>query len=144
MTATTSLHENLTRDEPVARGSDRSFGFVFAGVFAVLAAAGWWRTHHLRTWAITLCVSFAVLALVAPVVLRPLNRVWARVGMLLHHITSPIILGLMYAVAIVPVGLIMRWKGIDPMQRRFDPALPSYWIVRTPPGPSPDSLTRQY
>lgn len=144
MPQTSALHEDLTRDDPVKRGSDRSFGLVFAAFFAVVALAGLWRQHHLRLWAVALSLVFLVLALVAPVVLAPLNVVWSRIGMLLHKITSPIILGLMYAFAIVPVGLVMRWKGHDPMHRRFDPALKSYWIARTPPGPSPDSVTRQY
>jgi hypothetical protein len=141
---TGSLHEDLSRADDTKTSSDRSFGFVFAGVFAVLALIGWWRTHHLRTWAVAASLVFLVLALVAPVVLAPLNKLWAKFGLLLHTITSPIILGLMYGFAIVPVGLIMRWKGHDPMKRSFDPSLPSYWIARTPPGPSPDSMTRQY
>lgn len=98
MTPIASLHEDLTRDEVVARGSDRSFGFVFAVVFAVIALAGWWRTHHLRTWAIGLSLLFLGLALLAPVVLAPLNAIWARFGLLLHRVTSPLILGLMYGV----------------------------------------------
>jgi predicted membrane metal-binding protein len=144
MPPTSALHEDLTRDETVTPGSDRSFGLVFAGVFAVVALGGLWRQHHLRTWALVLSILFLAVALFAPGILAPLNAVWARVGMVLHRITSPIILGLMYAVAIVPVGLVMRWKGHDPMHRSFDPTLPSYWIARMPPGPSPDSVTRQY
>lgn len=141
---TASLHEDLVRDETVAHGSDRSFGLVFAAVLAVIALTGWWRTHHVRTWAIALSLLFLGLALLAPAVLAPLNVVWARLGTLLHRVTSPLILGLMYAVAIVPVGLLMRWSGHDPMRRSFDPTLTTYWIPRTPPGPPPDSMTRQY
>ncbi len=144
MSPTASLHEDLTRDEPVTHGSDRSFGLVFASLFAVIAIAGWWRWHHLRAWAVALSLVFLVLAMATPAVLAPLNGLWARFGLLLHKITSPVILGLMYGFAIVPVGMVMRWRGHDPMQRAFDPSLSSYWIVRTPPGPSPDSVTRQF
>ena len=45
-------------------------------------------------------------------------------GSLLHKITNPIFLGAMYAVAIVPTGLLMRAFGVDPMglrrQRKTD------------------------
>lgn len=139
-----AVHEDYTRDEPVKLGSNRAFGLVFAGFFGLLGIAGLWRSHHLRIWALALSVLFLVAALVVPNVLAPLNRVWARIGAALHLVTSPVILGLMYAVAIVPVGLLMRWRGYDPMQRRFDPSLSSYWIARRPPGPSPESVTRQF
>jgi hypothetical protein len=144
MTPTTALHEDLRRDDDVAHGSDRAFGLVFAGVFAIVGVIGWWRTHQVRGWALWVSLAFFVVALTVPRGLAPLNFVWSRFGLLLHKITSPIILGLMYAIAIVPVGLLMRLSGRDPMQRRFDPALKSYWIERSPPGPSPDSVTRQY
>lgn len=144
MSADAALHEDLTREDIVTPGSDRSFGLVFAGVFAVIVIAGLWRGHHLRVWALALSAAFLLAALVAPAVLAPLNAAWARFGLLLHRVTSPIIVGLTYALAIVPVGLLMRWSGKDPLRRRFDSSLRSYWIDRTPPGPPPGSMTRQY
>ena len=36
-------HETLSRAETVSPGSDRSFGFVMAGAFTVLAALSYWR-----------------------------------------------------------------------------------------------------
>lgn len=145
MSPTASLHEDLSRDEqPVARGSDRAFGFVFAVVFAIVVAIGWWQSRHIRSWAVALSAAFLLVALVRPSLLAPLNAVWARFGMLLHRVTSPIVLGLMYGVAIVPVGLLMRLRGHDPLRRRFDPSLASYWIERSPPGPPPASMTNQF
>jgi hypothetical protein len=44
-------HEDLTREEHIEGSSDRSFGFVFAAVFGIIAA---WPLFHgagLRWWA---------------------------------------------------------------------------------------------
>ena len=41
-----------------------------------------------------------------------------KLGLLLHKVTNPIFLGAMYAIAIVPTGLMMRLFGVDPMGLR--------------------------
>jgi hypothetical protein len=50
----------------------------------------------------------------------------------------------MFFGVITPVAALMRMSGHDPMRRRNDPAAPSYWIVRQPPGPPPDSMRHQF
>jgi hypothetical protein len=41
----------------------------------------------------------------------------------------------------VPLGFLLRLAGIDPLQRRFDPASPSYW--RSAPPDSGAAMTQQ-
>ena len=41
--ATSQLHEDFSREEHVKAGSDRGFGFVFAGFFGILSALNLWR-----------------------------------------------------------------------------------------------------
>ena len=57
-------------------------------------------------------------ALVKPDALEPANRGWNELGLVLHKITNPLFLGAMYAVAIIPTGLLMRVFGADPMGLR--------------------------
>ena len=71
--------------------------------------------------------------------LAPLNRLWAKFGLLLHHVISPVFLGILFYVCITPIGFLMRLTGKDPMRRRFEPEAKSYWIVREPPGPAPSA-----
>ena len=60
--ATSQLHEDYSREEEVKAGTDRGFGLVFAGFFAILAALSLW--HGSKTWHWTLPVA-AVFLLVA-------------------------------------------------------------------------------
>ncbi len=53
-------------------------------------------------------------------------------------------MGLVFYGAVAPTALIMRALGKDPLRRRFDRDATSYWIERTPPGPEPDSMKRQF
>ena len=62
----------------------------------------------------------------------------------MHMVISPLFLGLIFFLCIMPIGFLMRLSGKDPMQRRFDRTAKSYWIVRAPPGPAPESFKNQF
>lgn len=124
--------------------SDRTFGVVMAVFFAILA---FWPLLHgeaWRGWALGLAAAFASAALLVPRRLAPLNRAWMQLGLLLHKITNPLVLGLAFFLTIVPIGLIMRLIGHDPLRLKRDAAAASYWIERKPPGPPPSSFPRQF
>ena len=73
---------------------------------------------------------FVLLALAAPRVLAPFNRLWAKFGLLLHGIISPVILAILFYGCITPIGYLMRLTGKDPLRLRFEAERQSYWIVR--------------
>lgn len=139
-------HEITAREEEsVKSSSDRSFGLVFAGFFTLLALLGIYFGHNDR-WPIWLglAVAFAVVAFAAPRVLAPLNRLWTKFGLLLHKVISPIILAVIFFLCIMPIGLLMRMFGKDPLRLRMEPETKSYWILREPPGPEPESFKNQF
>ncbi len=136
--------ENTERSETIEGSSDRVFGLVFAGAFSVLAL--WPMVHGgaIRLWAILLAAVFLVLALAVPRALSRLNRLWMRLGLLMGRVVSPVAIGIVYYLTVVPTGLIMRALGKHPMRLGFDKELPSYWIKREPPGPDPKSMSDQF
>ncbi len=79
--ATSQLHEDFSREEHVKAGSDRGFGFVFAGFFALVSALSWWRGHTGWHWALPLAAAFLAVALVYPRLLAPLNKLWLKFGL---------------------------------------------------------------
>lgn len=137
-------HETRRRSEDVKLGSDRTFGFVFSAVFAIVALWPLIGGGGPRIWALVVAASFLALSLIRPRLLHPLNLVWFRFGMLLHRVVSPLVLGLMFFVSVTPIALIMRLLGKDPLRLKFDPDTESYWLDRVPAGPAPDSLKNQF
>ena len=89
-------HEFQARDEVVKISSERGFGLVFAGFFALLGALSVYNGGERWHYWFPLAALFAVLAYAAPRVLAPLNRLWAKFGLLLHHIISPLFLGIVF------------------------------------------------
>ncbi len=128
----------------VVVGSERAFGIVFACVFAIIAGWPLLRGTAPRWWAVALAAAFLGAALVAPRALRPLNLLWFRFGILLHHVVNPVIMGLLFFVAIVPTAVVLKLRGKDLLRLKRDPSATSYWIVREPPGPAPGSMSKQF
>lgn len=137
-------HESYVRDEEVHGSSDRSFGIVFAVVFALIGLLPLAFGGSPRVWSLLVSAVFLILALAMPRILAPLNRLWLRFGLLLHRIVSPLVLGIMFYLVITPMGLLMRALGKDLLRLRFDQGAPSYWIERSPPGPPPESMKDQF
>jgi Saxitoxin biosynthesis operon protein SxtJ len=137
-------HEFQAREEVVKVSSERSFGLVFAGFFALLGALSLYSGAERWHYWFPLAGVFAVLAYAAPRLLTPLNRLWAKVGLLLHMVISPVILGILFYVCVTPIGMLMRMSGRDPLRRKFEPAAKTYWITREPPGPAPETFNNQF
>jgi hypothetical protein len=137
-------HEFQPREEAVKTSTNRNFGLVFAAFFALLAAGSFWRgTERWPIWLGAACVPL-VLAFAAPTLLTPFNWVWTKFGLLLHQIISPVFLALIFYGCVTPVGFLMRLSGKDPLRRKYEPAAETYWIKRTPPGPTPQSFKDQF
>jgi fumarate reductase subunit D len=98
-----------------------------------------------RVWALGLAAGFLVCAMVAPVVLRPLNRIWTRFGLLLHRITNPVILAVVYFGVFTPFGLLYRRVFRQQLlSLGLDAKAESYWTVRTAPTPDRRSMLNQW
>ena len=138
------LHEQLERSEEIRGSSDRSFGFTFAVVGAIFALWPLWRGEAPRWWLLAVVAALVAVSLWVPRILRPLNRIWLKIGLLLNKVVSPIVLGIVFFGVLTPLGAVLRMRGKDPLRLRFEKDAPSYWIMRQPPGPAPRSMTRQF
>jgi len=136
-----NFHEEY-RHEDVAPPSERSTGFVFACVALIIGALFYDNLVVLGLcWAVA-----AILALVSwryPKLLGPLNRIWFRFSMLLHRIVNPVVMLLMYVVAIIPFGMTMQLIR-DPLRAKPRKGLTSYWIEKPAENREKTSMTNQF
>ncbi len=136
----TNFHESFARDE-IKPPSDRSTGLTFAAVAAIVAVL--WRNSETVLWvALGVAAILAAVSLIAPYLLRPLNILWFRLGLVLHRIVNPIVMFAVFAIVFVPAGAIMRlWR--DPLRRRRE-AGSTYWIERKELTDTEKSMTNQF
>lgn len=129
-----NFHEAYDNEHP-DMPSERSTGFVFAGVSIIIGAIVYYSSGYTNLTALyigaAIAIAFAALAQFAPNILRPLNIIWFKFSILLFKIMNPLIMLVMFVVLIVPSGLIMQLKR-DPLRRKQDKNVKSYWIEKDP------------
>jgi hypothetical protein len=139
-----STHEVFSREEKVVAGSDRSFGLVMAAALAAVTLLNVWHAGRLWPWTGGWAALFLVAGLFWPTVLNPLNRIWLKFGLLLHRVVNPVLMALLFYGTVLPTGLVMRMLGKDLLRLKRQPDAKSYWIVRQPAGPSPETMRDQF
>ena len=86
---------------------------------------------------------FATLSMFAASLLKPLNLIWFRFGLLLHRIANPVVMFAMFTLVFVPAGFIMRiWS--DPLRSRRTAENSSYWIERRTVQAETGSMRNQF
>ncbi len=120
----------------------RSTGVVFT-IVALIVAAVFRHNPAVAGIACVTAVALGGLSWRAPHLLEPLNKVWFRIGLLLHKIVNPVVMFAMFCVAIVPMGLIMQLVR-DPLRKQPAPDGASYWIEVEPDASPGNSMMNQF
>lgn len=121
-----------TIQELDARGL-RKFGITTGAIIGVLFGVllPWAWDFRFPAWPWAVFLVLALWALIHPRSLRPVYRGWMRVGLLISKVTTPIILGVIFYLVFVPVGIIFRLLRYDPMNRNFDSKSDTYRIDKS-------------
>jgi hypothetical protein len=137
-------HETVMSFRKLAVGSNRKFGITLGLVLGLLAV--WPLVHHHapRWWLLAVAIVLLAAGVFFPEVLSPLNRAWFKLGLALNAILGPVIMGVLFFGAVVPVGWLLRKQGEDLLSLKLEPEAATYWIRREPPGPQPGTLTKQF
>ena len=133
-------------------GSEKGFGIVFAivfsiiGFFPLLSGDGVQYlllvdVENVHQWSLIVAPVFLILAYLAPKTLSLPNRLWFKLGMALGDIIAPIVMALVYFIAVVPTGLIVKLMRKDLLHLKLNKKTQSYWIKRDDPvGPMTDQF----
>ena len=139
-----NFYEDLKRSAEIKRSSDRQFGLVFAGAFTVI---GLWPLRaggQVRIPALAAAGVFLAIALIRPALLQPLNKAWSLLGLMMGRVVNPIVTALLFFIAFTPAGILSRLLGKDPLRLKPEPEAKTYWILRQPPGPQPETMSKQF
>jgi hypothetical protein len=139
-----NLHESFSRALDVKIGSNRSFGLVMAVACGVIGGLGfWWESAYWLYWLLAAAV-FLIAAVLWPRILYPLNRVWFLLGLALHKVVNPLVMGMLFFLVVTPVGLLMRLFGKRPLRLDFQGGPNSYWVAREKHASEPGAMRKQF
>ena len=118
------------KNNKIKISSNRSFGIVFFVVFFVFAIWPLLNNQDIRIWSLIISLVFLILGILNSNLLKPLNIIWFKFGLLLGSIIAPIIMGIVFFVVVTPTSLIMKIIGKDLLNNKYDKNKKSYWIIR--------------
>jgi len=121
---------------------NRKFGLITGGVLLVLF---FYSLIFHRQYGVVIGVigsSLILFALIKPLILNPLRKVWDKVGMILGIINTSIILSLLFFLVLTPLGCLMRLMNKNVIDLKWNKSKSTYWET-TPANPE-HSLQKQF
>ena len=103
------------------------FGLIFAAGMGVFGGGSWLHGRPDRALCFFAVGGGVLLLSQIPPIGRVLYILWMGFGLTLGFFTVPIVLFVIYALTIVPLGLWFRLRRRDALRRRLDPLAKSYW-----------------
>ena len=123
-----------------SKTSNKTFGYFFAGIFMVLAILSFRLNYSLATIStVLIAIFFFFAATFYPSSLRTLNQLWYSFGILLGKVVNPFIMAILFFLIVTPVAVFTRKIGRDELSLKWSKKK-TYWVLRRPPGPSPESF----
>ncbi|TCI05171.1 hypothetical protein EZV61_04195 [Corallincola luteus] len=106
----------------------RKFGLGFAALLALFfwALLPWWFGYERSLWPVYAGSLIALVALLLPVAIYPLFRVWIVIALALGWINTRLILGVVFFLLLLPLGSWLYWRGKLHFKQGFDPKRDSY------------------
>ena len=132
------------KDIKSTRKDLRKFGLTLGIFFGLLGAWILWRHRHLNLYLFIASGSFLFLAAIAPILLKPVQRLWMGVALLIGWVMTRVILIFLFYVVVTPLGFFARLSGKDFLDRSFDRTRESYWIDRKKTNDSKDDYEKQF
>lgn len=121
----------------------RNFGLILALILGVLFVIIPYIRHKSPSMiAVTIVVILVIWALALPTSMKHLYKLWMTIGELLGWINTRIILGVVFILLFLPISIILKLMGKDPLHRLIEKKAVSYRVASTQT--SPNQIERPY
>ena len=122
----------------------RKFGITVGSVLVVLAIVFYFldRSYFIYFGAAGLVL--IIMGFIFPVILKPLNKVWMGLAVVLGWLSSRIILIVVFYLVLTPISLIAKISGKKFLDLKYKSEKDSYWIKREIIKPDRSSYEKQY
>ena len=105
----------------------RKFGVTMGIAFGLFGGLLFWRGRAFWVYLAGLAVFFLMFGMILPGLLKPIQKIWMTLALLMGWVMSRVILCVLFFLAITPIGLILRLTGKDILDRKPGVVRDSYW-----------------
>jgi len=109
----------------------RKFGITIGVILLIIAGFLFWKEKESFQILLTFGITFCILGIVIPFILKPIYWVWMIFATILGWIMTRVILSLLFYIIVTPIGLIPRFFGKQFLELQWDKSKESYWNFRT-------------
>ena len=115
----------------------KQFGVAFLVAGLVVGGVLWWRIGPNLASKILWAAGpvAALVGLLVPKALKPVFIALTLLAFPIGLVIGNIAMALTYYLIVTPIGLVFRLVGRDPLHRKLDREVASYWIERPPQVP---------
>jgi hypothetical protein len=122
----------------------RNFGISVGIVLLIIGGFLLWKERPAAPWFLGIGGTLAVLGLVVPMVLKPLQKPWMMLAVVLGWFMSRVILSILFFVIFTLIGRIARLFGAKLLDLSFDRNAASHWNLRTAKPYNPAESEQQF
>jgi hypothetical protein len=108
----------------------RKFGITIGTVLLLIACFLIWKHKPTGYYFLLIGDLLVFFGVYFPTILRPLNKAWMTLAILLGWIMTRVILSIIFYLVITPISLIARIFGKDFLDIKIDKSRASYWEIR--------------
>jgi cellulose synthase/poly-beta-1,6-N-acetylglucosamine synthase-like glycosyltransferase len=122
----------------------RKFGLTVGIALGIFGGLFLWRGKGYYDILFYIAGAFLLLSLTVPMVLKPIQKAWMTLAVILGWVMTRVILSILFFVVVTPIGLISRLFGKDFLDLEFDENSRSYWVPKEPRRTDKHDYEKQY
>ena len=121
----------LDSHNKIKLGSNRSFGIVFFVFFLLISLWPLKNGGNLNFWLFGISIIFLILGIINSKLLKPLNFIWFKFGLLLGSIISPIVMSIIFFLVVTPTSILLKLFNKDILNLKKNKKKKTYWIEKS-------------
>ncbi len=136
------IHE--IRNIKESRSDLRKFGLTIGIVLFLISIVLLWLGKSTYPYWLVIAMVFIIAALVFPVILRPFNKVWMSLAIILGWVMTRVILSILFYLTLTPlrfIALIFKKRFLN---LNIDRSADTYWEKRERKELDPSTYERQF
>lgn len=110
----------------------RTFGITMAIALGVLGLLFLWRGRSFYPYLFILSAAFLILGVVAPIILKPVQKAWMTFAIIMGWFMTRLILSILFYLVFTLMALVARLFAKRFLDLKIDRSSTSYWKYREP------------